>query len=170
MWSNLAVFRGPDPTAGGFLGGFLVGLENRGEEGSVSMRSRGAVSGSVEAVWDAPDGRFLGTLEAVLGHAEALRAPPLHEKMHVLVCTLLESFRPPTRAQVAEPFLYLATVDALPVTLLNHAPCHSLIEVGVFAFRSTFFGRACASNREGRMRRQDVCRILMPSDLRRQCC
>ena len=28
------------------------------------------------------------TLEAVLGHAE------LHENMHVLVCTLLESFRP----------------------------------------------------------------------------
>ena len=27
-----------------------------------------------------PDGRFLGTLEAVLGHAEAVRAPPLHEK------------------------------------------------------------------------------------------
>ena len=42
-----------------------------------------------------PDGRFSGTLEAVLGHAEAIRAPPLHEKMHMLVCTLLESFRPP---------------------------------------------------------------------------
>ena len=41
-----------------------------------------------------PDGRFLATLEAVLGHAEAVLAPPLHEKMHVLVCTLLESFRP----------------------------------------------------------------------------
>ena len=41
-----------------------------------------------------PDGRFLGTLEAVLGGAEAVRAPPLHEKIHVLVCTLLESFRP----------------------------------------------------------------------------
>ena len=27
-----------------------------------------------------PDGRFLGTLEAVLGHAEAVRAPPLHKK------------------------------------------------------------------------------------------
>ena len=25
---------------------------------------------------------------------------PLHEKMHMLVCTLLESFRPPPRAQV----------------------------------------------------------------------
>ena len=48
----------------------------------------------------APDGRFLGTLEAVLGQAEAVRAPPLHEKMHVLVCTLLESFRPPPLAQV----------------------------------------------------------------------
>ena len=42
-----------------------------------------------------PDGTFLGTLEAVLGHAEAVRAPPLHEKMHMLVCTLLESFGPP---------------------------------------------------------------------------
>ena len=42
-----------------------------------------------------PDDRFLGTLEAVLGHAEAVRAPPLHEKMHVLVCALLESFCPP---------------------------------------------------------------------------
>ena len=41
------------------------------------------------------DGRFLGTLEAVLGHAEAVLAPPFHEKMHALVCTLLESFRPP---------------------------------------------------------------------------
>ena len=50
-----------------------MGLENGGEEGSVSMRSRGAVSGAVEAVWDAPDDRFLGTLEAVLGHAEAVR-------------------------------------------------------------------------------------------------
>ena len=37
---------------------------------------------------------FLGTWEAVLGRAEAVRAPPLHEKMHVLVCTLLESFCP----------------------------------------------------------------------------
>ena len=41
-WSNLAVFRGPDPTAGGFSGGVL---ENGGDEGSVSMRFRGAVSG-----------------------------------------------------------------------------------------------------------------------------
>ena len=41
-----------------------------------------------------PDGRFLCTLEAVLGHAEAVGAPPLFKKMHVLVCTLLESFRP----------------------------------------------------------------------------
>ena len=42
-----------------------------------------------------PDGRDLGTLQAVLGHAEAVLARPLHEKVHVLVCTLLESFRPP---------------------------------------------------------------------------
>ena len=52
-WSNLAVFHGPDPTAGGFSGGVLVGRENMGDEGSVSMRFRGAVSGAVEAVWDA---------------------------------------------------------------------------------------------------------------------
>ena len=42
-----------------------------------------------------PDGRFLRTLEAVLGRAEAVLGPPLHAKMHVLVCTLLESFCPP---------------------------------------------------------------------------
>ena len=52
-WSNLAMFCGPDPTAGGFSGGVLVGLENRNEEGSVSMQFRGALSGAVEAVWDA---------------------------------------------------------------------------------------------------------------------
>ena len=52
-WSNLAVFRVPDPTAGGFAGGVLVGLENRHGKGSVSMRFQGAVSGAVEAVWDA---------------------------------------------------------------------------------------------------------------------
>ena len=42
-----------------------------------------------------PDGSFSGTLEAVLGRAEAVRAPPLHEKMHTPVCTLLISFSPP---------------------------------------------------------------------------
>ena len=47
------MFRGPDPTAGGFWGGVLSGFENGGDEGSVSMRFRGAVSGAVEAVWDA---------------------------------------------------------------------------------------------------------------------
>ena len=51
-WSNFAVFRGPDPTAGGFGGGLLSGLENRGHEGSVYARFWGAVSGAVEAVWD----------------------------------------------------------------------------------------------------------------------
>ena len=50
--SNLAVFRGPDPTAGGFSGGLLSGLENGGDEGSVSMRFRGAVSRAVEAFWN----------------------------------------------------------------------------------------------------------------------
>ena len=52
-WSNLTVFRGPNPTAGGFSGGLLSGLENGVDEGSVSMRFRGAVSGAVEVVWDA---------------------------------------------------------------------------------------------------------------------
>ena len=60
---------------------------------SITCTAWGAVLGAVEAVWDA-DGRFLGALEAVLGRTEDVRAPPLHEKMHVLVCTLLESFRP----------------------------------------------------------------------------
>ena len=51
---------------------------------------------------------LLGTLEAVLGHAEAVRAPPLHEKMHAPVCTLLLSFRPPpSRAQVLQCLLQL---------------------------------------------------------------
>ena len=36
------------------------------------MFFRGVVSGAVEAVWDAR-WQFLGTLEAVLGHAEAAR-------------------------------------------------------------------------------------------------
>ena len=40
------------------------------------------------------DGSFLGILEAVLGHAEAVRSPPLHGQMHAPVCTLLLSFRP----------------------------------------------------------------------------
>ena len=61
-WSNLAVFR-----------------ENRHDEGSVVMRFRGAVSGAVQAVWDARR-QLLGMLAAVLGQAEALRAPPLHER------------------------------------------------------------------------------------------
>ena len=42
-----AVLRGPDPTAGGLLGGEPVGLEHRHDEGSVLMRHY------VEAVWDA---------------------------------------------------------------------------------------------------------------------
>ena len=58
-WSNLAVLRGPDPAAGGFSGGVLVGLENGGDEGvgldAVSgcrfgVPLRGAVSGAVEAI------------------------------------------------------------------------------------------------------------------------
>ena len=43
----------PDPAAGGFWGGVLSGLENRGHEGSVYVRFWGVVSGVVEAVWDA---------------------------------------------------------------------------------------------------------------------
>ena len=64
------------------------------------MRFRGAVSGAVEAVWDARR-QLLGTLEAVLGHVEAGRARLLHEKMHAPACTLFRSFRPPPWAQVA---------------------------------------------------------------------
>ena len=44
-----------------------------------------------------PGGSFFGTFsEAVLGHAETVRAPLLHEKMDAPVCTLFPSFRPPT--------------------------------------------------------------------------
>ena len=62
----------------------LAGLENRHEEGSVAMRFRGAVSVAMEAVWDARRQLFKH-IEAFLGHAEATRAPPLHEKMHAPV-------------------------------------------------------------------------------------
>ena len=92
--SNLAVFCGPDPTAGGFWGGLLLGLENRGHEGSVYVRFWGADSGAAEP-FGTPDGKVLGTLEAVLGHAEAIRAPPLHEKMKAFV-------PPPAGASIVE--------------------------------------------------------------------
>ena len=92
-WSNLAVFRGPDPAAGWFWGGLLSRLET-GVTGSLFMSGVGVPFRVPWRPFGTPDGRFLGTLEAVLGRAEAVRAPPLHEKMHVLVCTLLESFRP----------------------------------------------------------------------------
>ena len=59
---------------------FGFGLENRHDEGFLVMRFRGAISGAVEAVWDDRRQLFLGKLEAVLGHAEAIRAPPLYEK------------------------------------------------------------------------------------------
>ena len=62
----------------------------------VLIRFRGVVWGAVEAVWT-PDGSFLGTLEAVFGHVEAFRDPPLYEtyaSLHPLV-----SFRPPPCAQ-----------------------------------------------------------------------
>ena len=99
------MFRGPDPTAGGFSGGLLSGV-TRGE-------SRCGFGVPFRVPWrpfGTPDGRFLGTLESVLGHAEAVLAPPLHEKMHVLVCTLLESFRPPPPGasyNIPKAFFYL---------------------------------------------------------------
>ena len=71
-----------------------MGLENGHERGVCSN----AVSGAVEAVLFWMLGRsFFGTLEAVLGHAEAGRAPLLHEKMHAPVCALFLSFPPPNR-------------------------------------------------------------------------
>ena len=65
-WSNLAVLRGPH----------AAGLENWHDEWCVVMRFRGAVAGAVDAVWAARRQLFLGTLGAVLAHAEAVRAPP----------------------------------------------------------------------------------------------
>ena len=49
------------------------------------MWFQGGVSGAVEAA--VRDGSFSGMLAAILGHAEAVHAPPLHE--------MLLSFRPP---------------------------------------------------------------------------
>ena len=69
-------------------------LENRHDKVFVFVQFRGAVSGR-RRLFGTPDGSFLGKLEAVLGHAEAVRVPPLHEKMHTSVCTVLLSFRPP---------------------------------------------------------------------------
>ena len=80
-WSNLAMFRGPDPTAGGFAGGVLVGLENRGF--GVPFRVPWRPFGT-------PDGHVGSRSWARGGRSRSA----LHEKMHVLVCTLLESFRP----------------------------------------------------------------------------
>ena len=51
-WSNLAVFRGLDPTEGGFWGGLRAGLENRGDERSVYVWFCCAVSGAAEAIQD----------------------------------------------------------------------------------------------------------------------
>ena len=56
-----------------------MGLENRHDEGSVLMRFRDAVRGPWR-LCGTLGCSFLGTLEAVLGHAEAGRAPLLHEK------------------------------------------------------------------------------------------
>ena len=74
----------------------VVGLENRVDKGSVSMQFR--VSGAVEAAWDAG--------WQVFGHvgsrswAEAVRAPPLHEKCTCWYAPCLKAFVPSPRAQV----------------------------------------------------------------------
>ena len=76
------------------LGGLLSGLKNRGHEGSVQVRFWGADSGAVEAVLGRQMAGFWARLKP-FGHAEAVSAPWLHEKMHMLVCTMLQNFRPP---------------------------------------------------------------------------
>ena len=58
------------------LGRCPFGPRKQGSQGVCLCAVWGAGSGAVEAVWDA---RWQ-VLEAVLGHAEAVRAPPLHEK------------------------------------------------------------------------------------------
>ena len=78
---ELAVLRRPDPAAGGLLGCSGGPRENRHDEGSVVMQFRGPWR-----LFGMPDGSFSGTLAAILGHTEAVRAPPLHEKMHAPVC------------------------------------------------------------------------------------
>ena len=69
-WSSLAVFRGPDPAAGGFWGGLLSVL---GVTRGLFMCGFGVLFRVPWRPFRTPDGRFLGTLEAVLGHAEAVR-------------------------------------------------------------------------------------------------
>ena len=69
-WSNLAVLRGPDP----------FGPRKQGSRGVCLCAFLGVPFRVPWRPFGTPDGKFLGTLEAVLGHAEAVRAPPLHEK------------------------------------------------------------------------------------------
>ena len=71
---NLAVLRGPDPAAEGFSEGHSAGLQNRHDEGSVLMRIRGAVSGNVEAAWDARWQLFYAQVCTLLLR---FRSPPL---------------------------------------------------------------------------------------------
>ena len=85
---KFAVLRGPDQVAGGFSGGQRAVLETRHDEGSVLMQFRGAVSA---VVWDARWQVF----EAVLGHSEAVRAPPLHEKCTRQYAPCLKASGPP---------------------------------------------------------------------------
>ena len=89
-----------------------------------------------------PDGRFLGTFEAVLGHAEAVSAPSLHEKMHVLVCTLLESFRPPPWAQVghkvgASRLLYPGTQTLWAIVLSLRICSHAEVALACSDWNSS---------------------------------
>ena len=88
-WSNLDMFRGPDPT------GHPASLENRHDEGSVLMRFRGAVSGGGRLGRQMAD--ILGTLEAVLGRPFALRL--FMKKCTRQYATLLLGFRPPSRGR-----------------------------------------------------------------------
>ena len=78
--------------AGGF-GSVSWWALKTGMTGSDVMQFRGAVSVAVEAIWDAR-WHCLGTLEAVLGHADSFALCCFMEKMHVPVCTLLLSFCP----------------------------------------------------------------------------
>ena len=60
-WSNLAVFRGPDPAAGGFWGGLLSPLET-GVMRGLFMSGFGVPFRVPWRPFGTPDGRFLGTL------------------------------------------------------------------------------------------------------------
>ena len=80
------------------------GLRNKHDEGSVLL-FRGAISGAVEA-----GARQMAAFFGSFLDWPFLGTPPLHEKMHAPVCTLLLSFRPLPRAQV----VFLCPSDATP--------------------------------------------------------